>query len=117
MLRAAVLSMVLILAAGPSASLLCRAWCDSRAAASTGCHDQAPATTPIVADNSCDDMVLNADAFLREDAPCGVSTPEADQTVLVRSQLAPPPTDARPGQEPGRGQSLEERPLPTTLRI
>jgi len=36
--RAAVLSIVLALAVGQNATLLCRVWCDLQAAAASGCH-------------------------------------------------------------------------------
>jgi hypothetical protein len=117
--KAAVLSIMLTLAAGPSASLLCRAWCDSQATAAGGCHHEAHATSPSVAgDDNCDDTMVSGDAFLREDAPRGVSTPDADQAVLVvRFQLPRSPSAVRPGQKPWREWSLEQRPLSTTLRI
>lgn len=116
--RAFVLSIVLTLAGGPNASLLCRTWCDPQAAAASGCRHEDPATSPSVAgDDSCDKVVLSA-AFLREDVRRGASAPDADDAVLVpRCQLAHSTTDARPRQEPGREWSLDHRPLSTALRI
>jgi len=117
--RAAVLSIVLTLAVGPNATLLCRTWCDPQAAAASVCRHEAPATSPSVAgDDSCDNMVLSAAAFLRKDVRRGVSAPDAAHAVLVpRYQLAQSTTDASRRHEPGREWPLDKRPLPTVLRI
>ena len=82
MFRAAVLSIVLTLAVGPNASLLCGTWCDPQAVAARGCHDEDPVTPPSVAgDGSCDHVVLSVAAFLREDVRRGVSAPDAGQAT------------------------------------
>lgn len=118
MFRASVLSIVLTLAAGPNAALLCRTWCDPQAAAASGCHQEAPATSPSMAGDDTCDNVLSAAAFLREDVRGGVASQDADQAVLVpRYHLAYSAIAARPGQEPGCGWSLDHRPLSTALRI
>ena len=119
--RAAVLSIVLTLAVGPNASLLCRTWCgDQQAAAASGCHHEAPATSPSVAgEDCCDSAVLGIAALLLKDERLSVSSPDGGHAILVLryQQLALSPTDARRGDEPGRAWSLERRPLPTVLRI
>ena len=119
MFGAVVLSIVLTLAVGLNASLLCRAGCDPQAAVASGCHHDDSTTSPSLAgDNSCDNVVLGAAAFLREDVRRGVASQDADHAVLVpRYQLAHSTTDTRPNQETGREWSLEERPLSTALRI
>jgi len=117
--RAVVLSVVLILAVGQNAALLCRAWCHPQAAAASGGHHEEPANSPSVADDdSCDHVVLSVAAFLREGVRRGVSSPDGNHAAPVpHYQLAHSTTDARLGQEPGREWSLEERPLATALRI
>lgn len=117
--RAVVLSIVLTLAVGPNATLLCGTLCDPPAAAASACHDEDPATSPSVGgDDSCDHVVLNAAAFLREDVRRGVFAPDAGHAILVPCyQLAHSTTDARPGQEPGPEWSLDQRPVSTALRI
>lgn len=116
--RAAVLSIVLTLAVGPNATLLCRTWCDRQAAAASGCHHEAPTISPRVGDESCDDMALSAAAFLREEVRRPVSAPDAAHAVLVpRYRLAQSTIDASRRHEPGREWPLEERPLPFVLRI
>lgn len=58
MLRATILTIVLMFAAGPSVSLLCQAWCEPQAAAPGGCHHD-DATTPGVGnDRTCDHSTL-----------------------------------------------------------
>jgi hypothetical protein len=117
--RAAALSVVLTVAVGPSASLLCKAWCHPQAGATTECHHADPTASPSVAgDDHCDNVVLGATAVLPEEGRRGVSVPGADHaTPVTRYQPAPPTTDTNPRHEPWREWSLEKRPLSTALRI
>ena len=145
MFQAVVLSIVATLAVGPNAALLCAAWCHPSAAASSAPHHGGPSTasrpshhgepsaassashhgnpsagSSVAGDDTCDscDNAVGAAQFLREDLRRNVSAPDVDPAVLIpRHQLAHSTIDARPGQEPGREWSLEERPLPTILRI
>lgn len=117
--RATVLSIVLTLAVGPHAMLLCRAWCDSQAGAPTGCHHEDPAISPgvVTGDHSCDNVVIGA-AFVRVDVRRDVSSPDQDRGIPVpRYQIACSTLDAHLGQEHGREWSLETRPPVTSLRI
>lgn len=116
--RASVLSIVLALAVVPNAALVCRTWCDQKAAAASRCHHEAPTTSLSVAgDDLCDD-VLNSAVFVREDVRRGVSSPDADHAIPVpRYQLAHSTTDASPRLAPGHQGSLDTRPLSTALRI
>jgi hypothetical protein len=119
--RAAVLSIVLTLAVGPNASLLCRTWCDQQAATASGCHHEDQATSPSVAGDDCcpnrDNGVLSTAEFLPKDMQRGVSPSGVHATPLLRQEGAHSPTDASLGDEPGREWSLEKGPLPTVLRI
>ena len=117
--RAAVLSIVLTLAVGPNATVLCRTWCDRQSAAATGCHHEAATTSPNVAsDDNCDDMGLSAAAFLREEVRRPVFAPDAAHAVLVpRYRLAQSTIDASRRHEPGRVWPFGQRPLPAVLRI
>jgi hypothetical protein len=116
---AAAISIVLILAIGSNAQLLCKAWCHPQAAAASECHHENSSTPPSVAgDENCDNVVVAATAVLREDMRRDVSSQDANQAIPVpRYQLAQLTIDERPGQEPWREWSLGKRPLSTALRI
>ena len=115
--RAALFWIVLTLAVGQNASLLCKVWCHD--ATSAGCPHQDSTTSPSVsADDNCGSAFVGAVAFVREDARRTAAAPDAQNALVVPYfQLAPPPTDLRSGFESGRRLPLEERPLVTTLRI
>lgn len=116
MFRAVLFSIVLTLAVGQNAGLLCKVWCHD--ATSAGCPHQDSTTSPSVsADDSCSRVVVGAVGFVREDAK-RTSAPDAQNALVVpRFRLAPSPTDLRSGFEAGRRQLLEERPLILALRI
>ena len=117
-LRVTLLSIVLILAVGPNATLLCRTWCDRQAAASGGCHPEDQATSSIMGgDDSCDTVVVSA-PLLREGERRGVPSPDGDHAIpVLRYEVARSAADARLGHERGREWSLDKRPLATILRI
>jgi hypothetical protein len=115
--RAVVLSVVLILAVGPTASLLCRTGCDPQVAAASECDEHPGASPGMAGDDSCDSVVLSA-AFLREHTRRNVSSPDRDLAIPVpRYQAACSSIDATPGHKPERGLSLDRQSLPTVLRI
>ena len=115
--RAALFSIVLTLAFGPNASLLCQVWCPDTTSA--GCPHQDSTTSPSVsADDNCSSVVAGAVGFVREDARRTAAAPDAQNALVVpRFRLAPSPTDLRSGFESGRRLPFEERPLNITLRI
>ncbi len=119
MFRATLLSVVLLFAAGPSASVLCKALCDSYAAAANGCHHQDNGSATQVSGNaSCQNAALGAAALLREDVRRGASAKGAGGAVLIAfSEFVPTTSHVRPirGAEPGT--SDQKRPLSTPLRI
>ena len=117
--RAAVVSIVLALAAGPNAALLCSAWCHPQAAIQSSCLHQKAASAPgVAADDCCVTMVLSVATFLREDALRGVSAPDAGHSTLIpRFQAFRSATNARPVLEPGREWSVDHRPRVIALRI
>jgi hypothetical protein len=116
--RTAVLSIVLTLAIGPNAELLCAAWCHPQSRAAIECHHEHTTTFPGVAgDDSCEHLVLSVGAFLPEFRPEATSPNVGHAVAEPRYQLALPTTEAEPTREPGRTGSLENRPLSTALRI
>ena len=115
--RAALFSIVLTLAVGQSAGLLCKVWCHD--ATSAGCVHQDSTTSPSVsAEDSCEKAALETVAFLREDARRSAAAADAQNALVVaRFRLAPSPIDLGPAFESGRRLPLEERPLVIALRI
>ena len=116
-LRAALFSIVLTLAIGQNASLLCTVWCHD--AASAGCPHQYSTTSPSVsADDNCSSVVVGAVGFVREDARRTAAAPAAQNALAVpHFRLAPSRTDVRPGFELDRRVLLEERPRVIAVRI
>jgi hypothetical protein len=114
--RAALFSIVLTLAFGQNASLLCQVWCPDTTSA--GCPQQDSTTSPSVnADDNCRSAALGAVAFVREDAQ-RTAAPDAQSALAVpRFLLTPSHTDLGSGSEFGRRLLLEERPLVIALRL
>ena len=118
MFRAVLLSIVLTMAAGQDAVLLCKVWCDHSGPAAAECHTSPMTSLSVTGDDSCDTAVVDAVAFVREDGRRGGSAPTVEYTAVVaRFRFAPPPTGTRSSYEPGQQPSLEQRPLVTALRI
>ncbi len=124
MFRTVTLSIVLTLAVAQNAALLlCTTRCDSHAVpASAPHHEQSSnhlSTSPTVAGNECcDDMVVSAAAVVREDMRRDGSSPGASYAIPVpRYRFTHPTINTRPGEEPGREWSLEQRPISSALRI
>lgn len=117
--RIAVLSVVLTVAIGPNAALLCRTRCDTHAAVASRCHDADPATSPTVAgDDSCSNVVLSLAAILRDEVGRGASNPFAHHAILVAEyRLAGSTTNARLDFAASRQRSLLNRPLAIALRL
>lgn len=116
--QAFALSIVLTMAVGPSAELLCKTWCHSQAAAENECHHAVWTDSLGVAGDNCDHALLGVGVFLREEVrPSGPSPNVGDAIAVSRNQFAQLTADARPGTEPGRGSSLETLPLSAVLRI
>ena len=115
--RAALFSIVLTLAFGPNASLLCQVWCPDTTSAR--CPHQDSVTSPSVsAHDNCRSDAGGAVAFVREDARRTTAAPDAQNALAVPPfRLAPSPTNLRSGFEAGRRLLLEERPLILALRI
>lgn len=117
MFRAAGVLIVLSLAMGQNAVLLCQAWCDPHEAAADGCHSDRALSPSLTGNDHCNDT-FGAIAFVREDVRRGTSTPDAPHAVVIPAfRFAPPPTDIRSGHDPGQQSLHEARPLVTPLRI
>ena len=117
MFRAALFSVVLTLAIGQNAGLLCKGWCPD--ATSKSCPHQESTTSPSMrADDTCTNVVVGAVAFVLEDGRRTAPGPDAQHgLVVLRFRFVAPPTDPRPGYESRRWLLVEERPLVIALRI
>ncbi|MDP2053189.1 MAG: hypothetical protein Q8L75_06110 [Acidobacteriota bacterium] len=119
MLRAFILSIVLTLAIGPDAVIVCQALCAPQADVTNPCdHDGTSPLQIAAGDECCDDLIAGAASSQFTSLRRDTSLPSGDVAIpvhggaLVRSE-----TTDRLGYEPGRRQSIAHRPLPTILRI
>ena len=118
MFRVAVLSIVLAMTGTPTATLLCRTWCDPDAAAASGCYHERLATVTIVADrDGCRNTVLSATSIVQENVRRTVSPGRAYALPLPRYQLAPSTVGSRLRPGADRDRWLDNQPLTTALRI
>lgn len=113
--QASVLSIALILAVGPNASLLCRTWCDRPV--SGACHQQPSTTLSVSGGDDCNTVVPSV-AILYDSGRRGEPSPGGDQpSPVFHTELMRSAAEGRPGYQPRRAWALHQRPLPTILRI
>jgi hypothetical protein len=114
--RAVLFSIVVSLAIGQNAALLCDAWCHDTASARCP-HEESTTSSSVKAGDRCQDAAAGMVAFVREDAPGVPAAADAQNALGVpRFRPALPSADMPSGFAPGR-RLLEERPLITSLRI
>ena len=113
--RAALVSVVLTLAIGPNAGLLCTAWCVD--ATSTGCPHQDSTVSPSVrGDDTCNEV--GAVAFVPEDGRRIAPGPDSQNALVVTQfRSVPSQSNSRFGYGSGQQGALEARPLAIALRI
>ena len=94
-LRAAVLPIVLTLALGPNAAVLCTVWCHPQESQNSACQHQDATTSPrVTREDSCRTVPAAATAFVREEAKRGTSTAGVPHVVSLSPFLfAPSPSD------------------------
>ena len=118
MFRAAVLSIVLALAAGTSASALCGAWCHQAGAARTCEHQDSTGARTVAATDLCPGIAGLSTAYVREDVRRGASTPRAQHARNVAPfESGPPPIAAELVLHAAHRTPLAARPLVLSLRI
>ena len=116
--RAVVIAIVLMLVAGPNASLLCTVSCRPDAAAERSCKHRDSTDTPSVAANHSCQHIAAAIAFVREDPRPGVSASNGQHGVVVpTSQFVAPPKSPEFRSELRQPPPLKARPLVIALRI
>jgi hypothetical protein len=116
--RAVLFSIVLTLAIGQNAGLLCKVSCYAHDAAPAGCpHQHLTTSASVRGVHDCDNHAVGAIGVVREDALRADSAPDAQNAIVVpRFLFSPPLTASRPGYE--TAQVLrQERPLLIALRI
>ena len=117
MFRTALFSIVLTLAVGQNARLLCEAWCHDGMSAECP-HEDSTTFPSVSSEDDCRGAGVGAVAFVREDARRTAAAPDAQNAlVFPRFLFAPSPSDQHSGSELGRRLLLEERPLILALRI
>jgi len=117
--RAAVVFIVLTVAAGQNAALLCSVWCHPPEAATGVCGHLGQITSPSMTGNdSCNQLVAGVTAFVREDVRRGASAPDMQHGVVVPwFECAPPPAHSTSGRRLGQQTPLQVSPLILVLRI
>jgi hypothetical protein len=116
--RAAVLSIVLTLAIGPNATLLCSVWCHPDEAKASACQHQEATTSRVTGEDSCRTAATSTMAFVREEAKRGSPTPIAQQAVASpRFRLGLPPAHTLGAYEATASLSAVASPLLIALRI
>ena len=119
MFRAALVSIVLTLALGQNAALLCSVWCHSQESLISVCRHQAPTTPPsVTGSESCTQIAADPTPFVREDGVRGAFLSIEQQGVVVpRLQFVNPSSLAAQGLNQEQPAPLEPRPLVLALRI
>ena len=116
MFRATILSFVLLFAAGPSASLVCKAWCEPSAAARNGCHHDGANVASVATNDSCQDSVQELATVLKEDVRRTSLLDSSLSGALASFQFAALST-SHSVRHRGRAPSDLQRPLNTPLRV
>lgn len=113
--------MVLTLAVGPNASLLCKTSCERTASATadTECpHGRGTvSTTAISGPDGCDHVVGGSAAFIREDLRRSVPSPDASAVLVQGFQPATVAIQIGPKTKLTPASFLEQRPLLIPLRL
>lgn len=116
---AAVLSIVLVLAIGPNAAVLCAVWCHPAETKSAACQHQRATTSPLVSgEDSCRTVPAAATAFVREEAKRGWQSDGTMQSAPVPPfRFAPPPTDTNRAKNASTSPAVGSPPRLIALRI
>jgi hypothetical protein len=117
-LRATVPLIVLTLAAGPNADLVCAMWCHPVEGAALSCLHQETTTPRATRGDDCDEVTFRAIAFIREDVRRGPTVPDMHGAgIISRFAFAPSARDDCWSDGPAGRLVLEARFLMRPLRI
>lgn len=118
MFRAAAVSLVLALAAGPNVSWVCTVLCDRTPATSDCHHEQPAASVTAPADNCCEIGAPDAARFVPRDVrQSGVSLDSDHSSPVSRSTIGNPLTEARRGTGQSPVSAQDRHPLSAALRL
>lgn len=117
MFRAIILTVVLLFAAGPSASQLCLAWCDPHAAAESGCHHERNSGQNVTRHDSCEDSIQWLGGALKEDLRRAPASDGGAVVLTARFQIVPSASRLGAAWNLGRLPSDVNRPQTAPLRI
>jgi hypothetical protein len=116
-LRASVLSIVLLLAAGPDTALVCGLWCHHASASMADCdHTHSGVTPSVSSDDACWRAAVGTATFVREDAR-GTSDNNARHAVVVPGSRVPVALGDAHVADHARAPLRGWRPPLVTLRI
>jgi hypothetical protein len=117
--RAAVLSIVLTLAIGPNATLLCSVWCHPAEATPAECQRQDATTSPrVTGEDSCRISPAGTTALAREEGRRGSAAAGADHAVAIpRFRVTRPLTHTSRTYELGHSHPGAAPPVLIALRI
>ena len=118
-LRAAVPLIVLTIAAGPNAELLCGIWCHPVNGTALACLHQETTTPQATSSDDCTEVRFRAIAFVREDVRRGARVPDDSfgADTIPPFAFAPSAESDRWSTTRAGGLVLEARPRSLPLRI
>jgi hypothetical protein len=117
-LRAIVLSIVLLFVAGRTVPLLCNVWCEPQAAAASGCHhEDNGGSTSVASDDSCEDSIQGNAVILRESLTRASTDGLGNVIAVAHYQLAVADASLRARRNERPAPTGLKRPLTTPLRI
>lgn len=105
MLRASVLAIVLLLAIGQDAVLLCRGWCHPAGSAMAECHERIQGSRTVArlkGGDGCGRMTVDAGVFVKEDLRRASDAGGWHAAVVPRFHAPAPAGTERQDSEPGR---------------
>jgi hypothetical protein len=115
---AAVLSIVLVLAIGPNAAVLCAVWCHPAETKSAACRHHDATTSPLViGEDSCRTLPAAATAFLREEAKRGSPSDGTIQSEPVPPFRFAPPAETNRTNSASTSLAVGSPPRLIALRI
>lgn len=118
MLKAVIIPIVLLLAAGPSPALLCQAWCDPMEAAENGCHwPESDDAARVAAVAGCATPSPAESGFIAESVRSGMDSAAECPPDLLADLVAPSANGPRIVADRSPTSAADRRPLDTSLRI